>query len=77
MAYQLLNGNRVPAALEVFALATERFPQSANAWESLSEAEERAGRRDDAIRHARKALELNPPQAVREAAQQRITRLDV
>jgi tetratricopeptide (TPR) repeat protein len=75
LAYQLLNANRVPAAIAVFTLATERYPDSANAWESLSEAEERAGRRDDALRHARKALELNPAQTVREAAQQRITRL--
>lgn len=75
LAYQLLNSNRIAAAVEVFTLATERYPQSANAWESLSEAEERAGKKDDAVRHARKALELNPPPNVREAAQQRLARL--
>ena len=40
MAYRLLLRGHARTAVEVFRIATRRFPSSANAWESLSEAEE-------------------------------------
>jgi tetratricopeptide (TPR) repeat protein len=83
-AYRLLGRDQTAEAIEVFRVATERYPKSANAWESLSEAYEKARDHRQALRAARKALELIPQDAtlgdhardtVRNAAEQRITRL--
>ena len=47
-------------AIRVFEVNASTFPGSANAHDSLAEAYERAGRRDDAIRTYRRALALDP-----------------
>jgi tetratricopeptide (TPR) repeat protein len=75
IGYRLLNRGHTDASLAVFGLATKRHPKSANAWESLSEALERTGRNADAVKKARRALELEPQAQVREAAEARIARL--
>jgi len=75
IGYRLLDRGHTEPALEVFELATERAPKSANAWESLSEALERAGRGAEAVKKARRALRLDPAPPVREAAEARIGRL--
>lgn len=75
IGYRLLNRGHTDAALAVFALATERHPKSANAWESYSEALERAGRNVAAVDQARRALKLDPAPEVKKAAEERIARL--
>lgn len=52
---------------EHLRLNTTRFPESANVWDSLGEALERAGRRAEAIASYRNALERDPafPSSVR------------
>lgn len=75
IGYRLLNRGHTDASLAVFRLATERHPKSANAWESYSEAFERAGRHDDAVKQARRALKLNPAPEVKKAAEERLARL--
>jgi tetratricopeptide (TPR) repeat protein len=75
IGYRLLNGGATAAAVDVFQFAVESYPQSANAWESLSEAQEAAGQKAEALQSARKALSLNGPEPVRAAAQARVERL--
>lgn len=47
-AYRLLMAGKQPEALALFEYVTGRYPASANAWDSLSEAYESAGRIADA-----------------------------
>lgn len=58
--YELLNGGRANAAVAVFQVNVALFPFSANAFDSLGEAYERAGQREPAIAAFRKALSINP-----------------
>lgn len=48
-AYHLLQTNHEPAAIGLFEHITRRFPGSANAWDSLSEAREDAGQPAEAL----------------------------
>lgn len=75
LGYRLLGAGRASDAVEVFLVATERFPRSANAWESLSEGQEAAGKHEESAKSARRALLLDPPENVRLAAQRRLDRL--
>ena len=45
---------------QVFRVNAERYPGSANVWDSLGEAYLKAGDRGQALASYRKALELNP-----------------
>lgn len=56
LAYRLLADHRTDDALALFADITRRFPASANAWDSLSEAHEGAGHRDEALAAAARGL---------------------
>ncbi len=57
--YSLLQRAGRPAdALAAFELNTARFPSSANVWDSLADALVELGREDEALRHARRCLEL-------------------
>lgn len=58
VGYRLLDDERVAEAIEVFERAARESPSSANAWDSLAEALERGGRRDEALRASRQAVEL-------------------
>lgn len=58
VGYGLLGRDRVPEAIAVFERAARENPSSANAWDSLAEALERGGRRDEALRASRRAAEL-------------------
>ena len=60
--YRLLQSGQTVGAVTVMRVNTALFPQSANVYDSLGEALERSGRRDDAIAAFRRALELNPNQ---------------
>ena len=63
--YQLMGLNQNDKAVEVLALVTQRYPKSANAWDSLGEAYATKGDKDNAIKSFKKALALNPPANVR------------
>jgi hypothetical protein len=63
--YQLLGQNQYDKAIEVLAMATQRYPKSANAWDSLGEAYATKGDKDNAIKSFKKSLSLNPPANVR------------
>jgi hypothetical protein len=60
LGYELLNAGRHADAIAVFAINTRVFPRSANAWDSLGEAQVVAGRRDDGIASYRRALAIDP-----------------
>jgi pimeloyl-ACP methyl ester carboxylesterase len=58
--YALLHQNEPHKALEVFRLNTTLYPGSWNAHDSLAEAYEELGDRDQARKHYERAVELNP-----------------
>lgn len=58
--YALLQGGEAGPARAIFTLATELYPASANAHDSLAEACERSGDKAGAIRHYRRASALAP-----------------
>ncbi|HEY0171238.1 MAG TPA: alpha/beta hydrolase-fold protein [Pyrinomonadaceae bacterium] len=58
VGYQLLAQNNVEDALAAFKLNVERYPASANVYDSLAEAYERAGKLDLALPNYQKAHEL-------------------
>ena len=58
LGYQYLHANNVEAAIQTFRFNTAEYPQSANVWDSLGEALERAGKSDEALATYRKALSV-------------------
>jgi len=66
LGYQLLWRDKNEAAIEVFKLNTQTYPQSANPFDSLGEAYQTIGDDEHAIENYQKALSLNPemPSAV-------------
>jgi len=58
--YQLINQGQNDKAIEMLTLNTQRFPKSANAWDSLGEAYALKGDKDNAIKNFKKSLSLNP-----------------
>lgn len=63
--YQLLNEGKHDEAIKVLALNTERYPKSANTWDSLGEAYALKGDEKNAIKSFKKSLSMNPPENVR------------
>ncbi len=63
--YQLMGQGQNDKAIEILTLVTQRYPKSANAWDSLGEAYATKGDKDNAIKNFKKALSLNPPANVR------------
>ena len=59
--YQLLGQGENDKAIEVFLTNTQRFPKSANAWDSLGEGYATKGDKENAIKSFKKSLSLNPP----------------
>jgi CubicO group peptidase (beta-lactamase class C family) len=60
MGYQLLGMKKMPAAIEVFKLNAELYPNSFNVYDSLGEAYMVNGDMEKAIFNYKKSLELNP-----------------
>jgi len=63
LGYRMLrsrNESEKSKALEYFILNTENFPNSYNAFDSLGEAYETLGDKNNAINNYKKSLELNP-----------------
>lgn len=63
--YQLINQNEYDKAIEVLAMNTERYPKSANTWDSLGEAYAVKGDKTNAIKHFKKSLSMNPAPNIR------------
>ena len=73
--YQLLNDGKHEESVKIMALATERYPQSANAWDSLGEAYATKGDKDNAIKSFKKALSLNPAKNVKDNSEKYLKQL--
>ncbi|HMQ05475.1 MAG TPA: serine hydrolase [Pyrinomonadaceae bacterium] len=58
--YDLMDGNKLRQAIEVFRLNTILFPRSSNAFDSLGEAYMGSGTKPLAIANYQKSLELDP-----------------
>lgn len=58
--YALLGKQRVGEAIEVLKLNVEAYPNSANVYDSLGDAYQAAGRKEDAIKAYEKALTIDP-----------------
>ncbi len=63
--YQVMNTGNNDKAIEIFILNTNRFPKSANTWDSLGEAYTTKGDKKNAIASFKKSLSLNPPPNVK------------
>jgi imidazolonepropionase-like amidohydrolase len=60
LGYQLLGSKQLKAAIQIFQLNVEAYPESFNAYDSLGEAYMASGDKELASRNYRKSLELNP-----------------
>lgn len=58
VGYALQGANRTEDAIALFNYVTRQFPQSANAFDSLAEVLEAAGRKPEALEASRKVLAL-------------------
>ncbi len=58
--YELMNGNKLDEAIEVFKLNAKLFPGEPNVWDSLAEAYMNKGENELAIANYKKVLELAP-----------------
>lgn len=63
--YQLLNQNNFEQAITILSTATQKYPNSANAWDSLGEGYALKGDRKNAIASFKKSLTLNPAPGVK------------
>jgi tetratricopeptide (TPR) repeat protein len=59
--YQLLAQNKFQQAIDALKLATQKFPESPNTWDSLGEAYALSGDKKSAIVSFKKSLSMNPP----------------
>jgi pimeloyl-ACP methyl ester carboxylesterase len=55
--------NNPAAAIRIFSMNAEEYPQSPNVYDSLAEAYMVIGKREDALKNYRKSLEINPNNA--------------
>jgi tetratricopeptide (TPR) repeat protein len=60
LGYSLVNAGRLPAAIEIFKINAETYPNSANVYDSLAEAYMNNGDTDLALKYYRKALVTVP-----------------
>jgi tetratricopeptide (TPR) repeat protein len=65
LGYQYLNAGQNDKAIEMLTLNAQRFPKSANVWDSLGEAYVKKGDKVNAIKNFKKSLTLNPPAATK------------
>ncbi len=60
LGYQLLNHKKNEQAIEIFKLNISLHPESANVYDSMGEAYEKAGNKPLAIENYKRSLELDP-----------------
>jgi len=70
--YTLLGAKRVADAIEIFKLNVDAYPKSANVYDSLGDAYEAAGQKDEAIKSFEQALSIDPSYPSSLAAVQRL-----
>jgi hypothetical protein len=70
--YALLRSNRAADAIEIFKLNVEAYPTSPNVYDSLGDAYEAAGQKDEAIKSFERALAIDPAFPSSLAAVQRL-----
>lgn len=73
--YQLLNQGDMEGAIRFFKMNTERFPKSANTWDSLGEGYFIKGDKENAIANFKKSLSLDPPAATRDNSMKYLKKL--
>ena len=70
--YTLLGANRASDAIEIFKLNVEAYPRSANVYDSLGDAYEAAGKKEEALKSFERALAIDPAYPSSLAAVQRL-----
>jgi len=60
LGYQLLGENKLEAAIAAFKINVDKFPNSANAYDSYAEAQMKSGNKKLAIENYEMSLKLNP-----------------
>ena len=60
LGYQLLGAKKIKAAIEIFKLNVEAYPDAYNTYDSLAEAYQKDTNKQLAIKNFEKSLELNP-----------------
>jgi CubicO group peptidase (beta-lactamase class C family) len=60
LGYYYMGQGKLDIAMALLGLNLEMFPEAYNAWDSMGEAYMNKGDNEEAIRHYRRALELNP-----------------
>lgn len=60
LGYQFIRERKIKDAVEIFKLIVKKYPNSANAYDSLAEAYQLNGKKELAIKNYKKSLELNP-----------------
>ena len=81
LGYALMAENRVAEAVTILELVAATYPDSANAHDSLGDAYEAAGRKEDAIRESERALALldrvqgQQRDAIKRSAEDKLARL--
>jgi hypothetical protein len=60
IGYYLMNSGHLSAAIDVFKLNVEMFPESFNVYDSLGEAYMKSGDNEKATKNYKKSIELNP-----------------
>lgn len=81
LGYALMAENRVAEAVTILELVVATYPDSANAHDSLGDAYEAAGRKEDAIRESERALALldrvqgQQRDAIKRSAEDKLARL--
>ena len=60
LGFILMRDDKKKEAVEIFKFNLAKFPNSANAYDSLAEGYEAAGEKEMAIKNFKKAVELNP-----------------
>ncbi len=73
--YELLGAGQTDKAIEIFLLNTQRFPDSANAWDSLGEGYATKADKPNAIKSFKKALTLNPNPGTKENSEKFLKQL--
>lgn len=60
LGYWMLGRKRIDEAIEVFKMNVEDYPDSSNVYDSLGEAYEMKGDKEQAIKNYKRSVELNP-----------------
>jgi len=74
--YQLLNAGQHDKAIEILTLNTQRYPKSANTFDSLGEAYAIKGDKPNAIKNFKKSLSMNPPAGTKANSEKYLQQLE-